>query len=189
MEKLKKTFKSFLYLTLMALFLTGCRNKEDAVVLPVAIKPEVPSIILEDHHYFLDKLEQVTAYQDSTGYAARKLFEVMEYHFREEEEYVFPPLGILPLLAKGNFPEDSKEIILLTEKFRENSAVMLAEHQMITHLLGEMMLAAEKENHQELIGFDEELQKHAALEEELLFPMVLVIGEYLKQKHGEIGEE
>lgn len=181
--------KSLLYIILMVLFLTGCRNKEDAVVLPVAIKPEVPLVILNDHYYFLDKLEQVTSYQDSTGYAARKLYEVMEYHFKEEEDYVLPPLGILPLLARGNFPEERKEIILLTEKFRKNSTIMLAEHQMITHFLGEMMRAAERENHQELIGFDEALKKHAALEEELLFPMVLVIGDYLKQKQGEGVEE
>ena len=173
----------------MALFLTGCRNEEDVVVLPVAIKPEVPLVILEDHHYFLDKLEQVTSYQDSTGYTARELYEVMEYHFKEEEDYVLPPLGILPLLAKGELPENSKEIITLTEKFRENSDVMLAEHQMITHFLGEMMRAAERENHQELVGFDGELQKHAVLEEEILFPAVLLIGDYLKQKYGEGVEE
>lgn len=133
------------------------------MVLPVAIKPEVPLVILKDHHYYLDKLEQVASYQDSTGYAAGELFEVMEYHFKEEKDYGLPPLGILPLLAKGELSENSKEIISLTEKFRENSDVMLAEHQMITHLLGQMMLAAERENHQELMGFDEELHQIAVL--------------------------
>lgn len=168
----------------MVLFLAGCRNKEETLVLPMAIKPEVPLFILKDHRYFLDKLGELTSYQDSTGHAARKLYEVMEYHFKQEEDYVLSPLGILPLLARGALPENSEEIILLSEKFRKNSAVMLAEHQMITHLLGAMMLAGQRENHQELKGFDEALEKHAALEEELLFPMVLVIGDFLKQKQA-----
>ena len=141
---------------------------------------ETPSVILNDHDFFLNKLKQVSNFQDSTGYFARELYEVMEYHFKEEEEYVLPPLGILTYLAREEFPENGKEIILLTERFRENQAVMLAEHQMITHFLSEMMRVAQRENHEELIGFDEALQKHATLEEEVLFPMVQVIGDYLE---------
>ncbi|MFN4763196.1 hypothetical protein ACKGJN_08755 [Gillisia sp. Q332] len=60
---------------------------------------------------------------------------------------------------------------------------------MITHFLDEMIRVAERENHQELLGFDKELQKHAVLEEEILFPAVLLIGDYLKQKYGEGVEE
>ena len=187
-EKIK-ILKPFLYAFLIALILTGCRNKEDAVVLTVTGKNETPSVILKDHHYFLNKLEPVTRYKDSTGYFAGELYKVMEYHFKEEEEYVLPPLGILPLMARGEFPVNANEIFLLTEKFRENSAVMLAEHQMITHFLAKMMRTAAMEDHKDLMGFEEEVQKHSALEEEVLFPMVFVIGDYLKLRQGEGGKE
>ena len=186
-EKIK-IVKPFLYVILIALVLNGCSKKEDAAIISVTGKTETPSVILKDHHYFLDKLEPVTFYRDSTGYFAGELYEVMKYHFKEEEDYVLPPLGILPMLARGEFPENAKEIILLTEKFREKYAVMLAEHQMIAHFLGEMMRASKREDHEELTGFDKALHKHAALEEEILFPMVLVIGDYLKLKQGE-GEK
>lgn len=174
--------KPSFYLILLILLLTNCRNEENEVTPVFSVKPETPSVILKEHHYFLKKLKEVTSFEDSTGLAAKKLYEVMEYHFREEEDYVLPPLGILPALAKDQIPEESEKIILLTEKFRNNEAVMLAEHQMISHYLKEMMRAAKKEDHRELLGFDAHLEKHAALEEEILFPMVLVIGEYLRKQ-------
>ena len=169
------------YIFLLFNVLYGCSKKEDpVVVLPVPVNAHTPSVILKDHHYFLQELEPVTILKDSTGYFARELYEVMKYHFKEEEDYVLPPLGILPVLARGEFPANAEEIIGLTEKFRKNSAVMNAEHQMITHLLGQMVLSAGREGHVEFKVFEEELHKHADLEEEVLFPMVLVIGDYLK---------
>lgn len=174
--------RPFSYLILIVLFLTNCTDKKDPVTPIFSVKPETPSVILADHKYFLNKLEQVTSFTDSTGMAAKKLYEVMEYHFKAEEEYVLPPLGILPGLAKGQFPKDAEKIILLTDKFRKNENIMLAEHQMISHYAKILMRAAKKEGHQELLGFDVELEKHAALEEEILFPMVLVMGEYLRKQ-------
>ena len=52
----------------------------------------------------------------------------------------------------------------------------------LSHYADILMRAAKKENHPELHGFDLKLEKHAALEEEILFPMVLVIGEYLRKQ-------
>lgn len=181
--------KPFSFLILILLFLTNCGKKEDAVPPSFSVKPEVPSVVLKDHQYLLKKLEQAMVYDDSTGLAAKELYKVMEYHFKEEEDYVLPPLGILPGLAKGQIPEEAGKIILLTEKFRKNETVMLAEHQMITHYADLMMRAAKKEDHPELEGFDVEIHKHAALEEEILFPAVLVIGDYLKQRSDKDRDE
>lgn len=177
--------KPYFSTILIVLFLTNCRNKENTVTPDFTIKPAIPSVLLTEHQYLLEKLEKVTFYKDSTGNAARRLYEIMEYHFNEEEDYAFPPLGILPGLSRSQFPEEREKIIMLSEKFRKHQAVMLAEHQMISHYLHQMMRAAEREGHQELKGFDSELEKHAALEEEVLFPTVLMIGDYLQQKSKE----
>ncbi|WP_081212150.1 hemerythrin domain-containing protein [Salegentibacter sediminis] len=168
------------------LFLNSCGNKDETKIPHFGVKPVVPSLILKDHKDFLDKLKVITSYEDSTGLAARELYEVMEFHFKEEEDYVLPPLGILPLLAKGELPKESGKIIQLTEKFRENSDAMLAEHQMIKHFLGEMMAAAWREKHPEILGYDKALEKHAELEEGILFPAVLLIGDYLKLRDKDL---
>lgn len=184
-----KRMKPYFFTLLLVLIMTNCRNKENTTTPFFVATPDVPSVILQDHRSFLKKLEKATVYQDSTGVAARKLYEVMEYHFREEEEYVFPPLGILPGISRGQMPDNSEEIFRLTEKFRKNEAVMLAEHQVISHYLQKMIRAAEIEGHQEFADFHTELEKHAALEEQILFPTVLMIGDYLKQRSDKAMEE
>ncbi|MFD2518330.1 hemerythrin domain-containing protein [Salinimicrobium flavum] len=169
----------------MLLFLNGCGNKEDAATPSFSGISEAPEFLLEDHQAFLKQLEPFTSYKDSTGLIAKELYEVMEYHFKEEEDYVLPPLGILPALAKDRVPQESDKIMLQIEKFRKNETLMLAEHQMIGHFLIQLTRAAEREGHGELSGFEEALEKHAALEEEILFPAVLLIGDRLRPKLAE----
>jgi len=172
--------KLFLYMLLFILVSSQCRNKADYSGLLFPEKPGVPSVLKKEHNQFLEKLAGIASLQDSTGRCAKKLYELMDYHFKEEEDYVLPPLGLLPVLAMGKIPEQSEKVIQLTERFRSNSAKMIAEHQMIKAYLDEMMLVGAKENHPEISGFDQELQKHAASEEEVFFPTAILIGEYLK---------
>lgn len=175
--------KLFLYMLLFILIFNQCRDKAKYTSVPFIEKPGVPSVLKKEHDQFLEKLAKIVSLQDSTGRAAKKLYELMGYHFKEEEDYVLPPLGLLPALAMGKIPEQSEKVIQLTERFRSNSAKMIAEHQMIKAYLDEMMLAGIKENHPELVGFDQEIQKHAASEEEVFFPTAILIGEYLKLAH------
>ena len=106
----------------------------------------------------------------------------MQHHFTEEEDYVLPALGLLPLLTSGKLPEQRKEIIQLCEKLKSQLSHLSAEHQLIKAFVDELMQAATIENHPEIIEFEKELQKHANTEEEVFFPTAILIGEYLKLK-------
>lgn len=172
--------KLFFCMLLLILFFSQCRNKAKYTSLPFPGKPAVPLVLKEEHDQFLERIRKIASFQDSTGRVAKKLLELMDYHFKEEEDYILPPLGLLPALAKGQIPEQSEKVIQLTERFKSNSAKMIAEHQMIKAYLDEMMIAGAKEDHVETAGFDQALQKHAALEEEVFFPAAILIGEYLK---------
>ncbi|MBK6635228.1 MAG: hypothetical protein IPG38_13790 [Chitinophagaceae bacterium] len=59
---------------------------------------------------------------------------------------------------------------------------MNVEHQLIKAYMDELMLAAAKDDHFEIIAFEQELQRHAKTEEEVFFPTAILIGEYLKLK-------
>jgi hemerythrin len=134
---------------------------------------------LNRQEFLLAKAKSLSEGKDSI---AVKLYEVMKYHFSEEEQYVFPPLGILPVLAEGNIPKEGDMIISLTMRFKSNSAKILAEHQMIKTLIEEYKLRSKTQND---IGFDEferELAEHAQVEEEIYFPAAIVVGDYLKFK-------
>lgn len=174
--------KNFCYILLLVLFISQCRPKEENTITQFSGKPEVPSSIKEEHQYLLDKIYKISLFQDSTGRVAIKLNDLMQHHFKEEEDYVLPPLGLLPLLSTGKLPEQSKEVIVLTEKLKSQLSHMSAEHQLIKAFMDELILVAAKENHPEIIEFEKELHKHANTEEEILFPTAILIGEYLKLK-------
>jgi len=174
--------KHFYFILLFVLFFCQCRHKEKNIITQYSGKPEVPSSIKKEHEYLLDKIRKITLFQDSTGRAAVKLNDLMKHHFTEEEDYVLPPLGLLPLLASGKLPEQSKETIQLCEKLKSQLSHLSAEHQLIKAFMDELKLAATGENHPEILEFEKELQKHANTEEELFFPAAILIGEYLKLK-------
>lgn len=174
--------KHFCYILLLVLFISQCRPKEENTITQFSGKPEVPSSVKEEHKYLLDKIYKISLFQDSTGRVAIKLNDLMQHHFKEEEDYVLPPLGLLPLLSTGKLPEQSKEVIVLTEKLKSQLSHMSAEHQLIKAFMDELIIVAAKENHPEIIEFEKELHKHANTEEEILFPTSILIGEYLKLK-------
>lgn len=147
-------------------------------------KPGVPSAIQNEHDYLLEQIDRLAQLGDSTGVVARKLNELMQHHFQEEEDYVLPALGLLPSLAAGQVPPDREDILELIEKFRTQSAHMSAEHQLIKAFMDELTQAAEKESHPEVAVLLREIQEHAQLEEEVLFPTVILIGDRLRSSPG-----
>ncbi|MBK7558509.1 MAG: hypothetical protein IPI54_09600 [Chitinophagaceae bacterium] len=92
--------------------------------------PEVPSSIKKEHEYLLEKIHAITLFHDSTSLAV-KLYDLMQHHFKEEENFVLPPLGLLPLLTSAKLPEQSKAVIQLCEKLKSQLTHLNVEHQLI----------------------------------------------------------
>lgn len=159
-----------------------CRYKEDQFNFSFPGKPLVPSIIQGQHDSLLERLSAISSFQDSTGKTATKLRELLVHHFNEEEEFVLPVLGLLPLLADGNMPEEPGKILELTDRYKANRVHMNAEHQYIKALVSELVTIGSRENHLEPLEFERNIQQHAALEDEVYFPMVILIGDYLRIK-------
>lgn len=159
-----------------------CRQKEVNIYSTFPGKPQTPASIKTEHEYLLDKINKAALFKDSTGRTAIKLRELIQHHFREEEDYVLPPLGILPVLASGKIPDQGKNIIGLTKKLKSQLPHMFAEHQLIMAFMDEVVKAAALDNHPEIMELKKELQKHATIEEEILFPTAILIGEYLEFK-------
>jgi hypothetical protein len=130
----------------------------------------------------LEKIHKLTLSKDSSSTIAIKLKDLMQHHFKEEEDFILPLLGLLPLLANGQMPEQNKELILLSENVKKQLNHMSAEHQLIKAYIEELKQASDKENQTEIIEFENEVIKHATSEEEVFFPASIVVGEYLKLK-------
>jgi hypothetical protein len=174
--------KYIIYLLPLILLISQCRKKEPDYISLFPGKPDVPSSIKQEHEHLLGQMHAFTLYQDSTGRVALKLDSLMQHHFQEEEDFVLPPLGHLPLLASGAMPAQSEAMIGLTEKLKSQLIHLSVEHQMIKAYMGELKQAAVRDNHPEITEFEKELHKHATSEEEVLFPAAILVGEYLKLK-------
>jgi hemerythrin superfamily protein len=155
-----------------------CGQPDKYIGVPAEKNSAAPSVLLEQHKELLVKAKNFSKNGDST---AVKLYEILQYHFNEEEQYVFPALGALPQLAAGEVPEKSAEIIRLSERFRSNSAKLLAEHQMIKTLMEEYKRGSQ-ESDSLFDGFEKALTAHARSEEEIYFPAAIVAADYLKLK-------
>ncbi len=173
--------KNLLFILLL-LFISQCKPKEGNTITEFPGKPEVPSSIKKTHVSLLEQIHKMTLYKDSSGRVALKLEELMQHHFKEEEDFILPSLGLLPLLANGQIPGQSKDVILLSENVKSLLNHLSAEHQLIEAFIKELKQAADKEKLPEIIEFQKEVQKHASSEEEVFFPAAILIGEYLKLK-------
>lgn len=116
------------------------------------------------------------------GEAARAVARIMHPHFLREDEYAMPPLSLLPRLAPGEVTPDMAEVLPLVARLKEELPLMLEEHRAILGAVRELAVAAETEADEKYIRFAAELMVHAQLEEEVLYPAAILVGEYVKLK-------
>ena len=172
-------FRTFLYITLIITHpFFGCVNKEPQTEKLPRIQSTVPLSLTEEHKALLGMIHNISARSDSSGKVATKLYELLQHHFKEEEDYVLAPLGLLPQLNNGELPADAEQVIELTERLKGQMQHMDVEHQLVRAYLNELKAASDKDP--EVLKLEDELNKHARMEEEILFPTALLIGEHLK---------
>ena len=146
--------------------------------------PKIPEPLRLEHdalHTELVKLRELTG---EVGRAARKVAELLDPHLQREEEYALPPLGLLRAVAAGKVTEDMRSVLVLTDRLRANLPQMLAEHQAMAGALEKLAIAGQHEHHTEAMRFAEAFRLHAEIEELVLYPAVVLIGEYVRAVLG-----
>jgi len=141
---------------------------------------EIPKSIKLEHEELHEDLEEATMESGSVGDAAKAVQEVLHPHFLKEEEFALPPLGLLPKLSNGQITPEMKGAIAMADRLRAELNQMLKEHREIVARLKILTAAALKENKLEYVQFAEKLTLHAQTEEEVLYPAVILVAEYLK---------
>ena len=119
-----------------------------------------------------------------TGAAAQAVVRVLFPHILLEEEFGIPPLSLLPRLARGEISADMASVLRWTELLKAELPRMLDEHRQIVEALKGFLRAATAEQHSGYARLAEKLSVHVQLEEEVLYPASIVVGEYLKLKLG-----
>ena len=144
----------------------------------------IPRPLKLEHEELHEQLRKATKESGSLGAAAKAVAKLMHPHFVKEEEYALPPLGLLPLLAKGKVSPDMAAVLAMTDKLKAELDAILAEHKSIVAALKILAEAAKREDKLEYAEFADKLILHAQTEEEVSYPTAILIGEYLKLKLG-----
>ena len=142
----------------------------------------VPAAIRTEHEHLHHELDAAIASGGQTGARAGKVAQILLAHFREEEAYAMPPLGLLESLARNEPVDDIRAglAIQMADRLRHEYDKMLREHHALTVELRKLAAAAKEEAKPDQARFAEELIVHAQNEEQVLYPATLVIGDYLK---------
>jgi hypothetical protein len=118
------------------------------------------------------------------GEEVRRVARLLEPHTRKEEAFALPPLGLLARLARGEVHPGMAEVLPHTDWLKSNLGRLVAEHHMILAAAEQLLQAARAEKRTDLAGFAERLVNHLRLEEEVLYPAAVLVGEYLRLRLG-----
>ena len=141
---------------------------------------KIPDSIRLEHEQLHAKLAEATHLPGRTGEAARALARIMHPHFLREDEYAIPPLGLLLQLAKGRVTADMAEVLPLVGRLKDEFPLMIEEHRAMAGALIQLGNVASEEGLREWAEFADELRHHAQMEEEVLYPAAILVGEYVK---------
>ena len=143
-----------------------------------------PTVLTMEHQGMQEEMARATRAGGRTEEAAWQVTRVLYPHVFREEEFAIPPLLLLPQLARGEVTPDMESIIVKTDTLKVEMPRMLQEHKAIIGALQKLLQAATSEQHTGFARFAQKLILHAQMEEELLYPAAIMVGEYLKLKLG-----
>ncbi len=143
---------------------------------------QAPSSLAEEHRGLFRELVELESEGGKTGKAVNELLAVLEPHFEKEEEAVMPLLGALRPLSEGKAIRDYSEAISLHERFSSDYPMMLKEHAQVKKLIERVRTAARKEGKGGVVAAMDELEHHAKVEEEVLYPAAMLVGAFASGK-------
>jgi hypothetical protein len=140
----------------------------------------IPAVLKIEHDELYQNVRLITNEPGETGQIAGELASFINDHFGKEENLALPPLSVLLPLTNQAITEDMRGIIAVTDEFKKEYPGMLEEHKKIMGAAKRMVVAARQEKNYEAAHFVEKLIMHAQIEEQILYPAALLVGEHLK---------
>src|SRR5579871_1618659 len=85
---------------------------------PAPATHEIPQSVRLEHEDTLQQLAVLARRPGPVGVEARKALELFKRHIKREEEYILPPLALLPRLADGKATPDMKWAIAMADRVK-----------------------------------------------------------------------
>jgi hemerythrin superfamily protein len=145
-------------------------------------KLNVPDALLRGHDEARAVFVRATMEGGRIATAARRVAQLCLSHFEHEENGVFPVLALLPDLRQGDVRPEMMEVMPLITAFKSKHAAVDSHHHLIMSAIEVFVQAARKEKNREFVRLAHHLSAHERIEDEVIFPTVVLIGKYLQEK-------
>jgi hypothetical protein len=145
-------------------------------------KLNVPGALQRDHDEARTQFIRARMEGGRIAKAGKRVAQLCLPHFEHEEKTVFPVLALLPYLAPENLQPEMMDVMPLISELRAKHDVIIDHHQSILAAIDELMHAAHKHENREFAEFAHNLKNHEDIETELIYPTVILIGNYLQEK-------
>jgi hypothetical protein len=142
----------------------------------------IPQSLQISHKETLEQLTLLTRKKGPVGVAANKALVVFRRHIAREQEFILPPLTLLPLLAEGKVTPEMAWALPMTDRVRAEREQIFEEHTKITDALNELIVAATRANDRDAKEFAETAAADSLGDMEILEPTLLIIGDILHSK-------
>lgn len=146
------------------------------------MKPKTPKALLHGHENLFENIENIISLGGDIGKTAKLLADISHPHFKKEEEYALPPLGLLLALSKGDWEIEPNAAIEMANKLETELSEMKKEHDIICNILENLKIIAEEESNQKVKQLVNDIKLHIGIEEQVLYPATIFIGDYLRDQ-------
>jgi iron-sulfur cluster repair protein YtfE (RIC family) len=147
-----------------------------------------PSSLVSEHEGLLETLEYAKSRRGPVGETAGALQAALSIHM-DREESVLAVLASLEDLAAGHWPGNPEVLLEKADVVERDLKRMHKEHDLIATLLVQLRHAAEEEHEEEVERFCDDLSRHAAIEEQVLYPAALIVGRYVRLREEKTQDE
>lgn len=144
---------------------------------------ETPEVLIRGHECLYEDLEFIISFGGEIEEKAEQLAKILHSHFKKEEEYALPPLGLLLELADGRWDLDASTVIKMADKLQSQMSEMKKEHENIRVVLNK--LENIDTNNTKIQRFIKDLSIHIDIEDQVLYPATLLVGNYLQKLKSE----
>jgi hypothetical protein len=142
---------------------------------------QVPQSIRLQHEQIISRLNHFAQSKDKeSAAAAQKAADILKEHYAKEEQFVLPPLGLLPRIAKGEVSRDMEPAIAMANRTKSALPDFENDHIKITSLMNELIAVGKKKKNEELVRLATRVAAQSLNDIEVNQPTTILIGDYVR---------
>lgn len=143
------------------------------------MKFKTPDSLLNGHESLQEDLNTIIELGGIVGDKAKYVSKILAQHFKKEEEYALPPLGLLLELAEGHWELAPDAAFSISDKIYSQVKELKEEHEKISTELIELEKIAIENDNRKAQRFVKDLAIHVDIEDQVLYPAAILVSNYL----------